>query len=120
MKKVLATLGVVGLMVPSAAMAGSLTNSLGSDAMREVGSSVSRTIAEIDNHVYREADFHFESDNWSHNGSINAENFRVGGRAGGMNYGDATAAGGAAIGAEGFIDAEGSYSEGDVVEPGFS
>jgi hypothetical protein len=117
MKKILATLSVVGLMVPSAAMAGSLRNDFGSEAMREVGSSVSATIAEVDNYVYREADFYFENGNESWNGSINAENFRVGGRHGGMAYGDETAAGGAAVAAEGMINAGGSYGEGDIVEP---
>ena len=116
MKKVLTTLGIVGLMVPSAAMAGSLRNDFSSSAMREVGSSVSRTLAEIETTIGRDTNICFENNNWSSNGSINAENARIGGRAGYGAYGDITAAGGAAAGAEADVAAEASVTDELIVD----
>ena len=103
MKKTLTTLSLISLLTPGATFAGSISTEFGSKAVRSSGTSVGVTKANVNNQVMRTSNFNFENNNWSVNGSINAENFKYGTRVGSGSYEDTTTATSGGVGISGEI-----------------
>lgn len=111
MKKFLALVGTASILLPSAAFAGSLTNTNGVSAMRSTAAGFSNSNIEVYSDIAIDNEVHIESENYSAAVDMTAENARVGYReAGHAHYNEA--AGGGAAGGE--LAAEGEYLEADA------
>jgi hypothetical protein len=71
-------------LLPSAAVAGNITNSVGSDALRVTGASTSLTSVSVDSHIVKANTVHVHGGNWGHSVDASAENLSYGSRT--MNY----------------------------------
>ena len=106
MKKLIGLLGAAGLLIPSAAMAGSIGNIEGSEAIRTTGATYGTQHVTVDSNIYRENDMHVYGKTNGNSTSISAEDYVNGGGAltysehdltgqssGGVNFDDLTAKG---------------------------
>lgn len=84
MKKLIGLLGAAGLLLPSAAVAGNITNSVGSDALRVTGASTSLTRVSVNSNIYKNNTVGIAGANWGHSVDASAENLSYGSRR--MNY----------------------------------
>ena len=84
MKKLIGLLGAAGLLLPSTAIAGGMTNSVGSDAMRVTGASTSLTHVSVSSDIYKSNTVGIAGANWGHSVDASAENLSYGSRH--MNY----------------------------------
>jgi hypothetical protein len=84
MKKLIGLLGAAGLLIPSAAMAGSLTNNYGASAERVTGAGFSDTNVTVRSDIHKNNTMHVLGANWGGSISADAENLSWGSRT--MNY----------------------------------
>ena len=80
MKKLIGFLGAAGLLLPSTAIAGGMTTSVGSDAMRVTGSSTSLSRVSVDTNLTKHATVGIAGANWGHSVDASAENLSYGSR----------------------------------------
>ncbi len=80
MKKLIGLLGAAGLLLPSTAIAGGMTTSVGSDAMRVTGSSTSLTRVAVDTDLTKHGTVGITGANWGHSVDASAENLSYGSR----------------------------------------
>ncbi len=80
MKKLIGLLGAAGLLLPSAAVAGNITNSVGSDALRVTGASTSLTRVHVNSNIYKSNTVGVAGANWGHSVDASAENLSYGSR----------------------------------------
>jgi hypothetical protein len=81
MKKLIGLLGAAGLLIPSAAMAGSLGNSSGTDALRTTSASYSVQKVGVKSNIFRKNDMHVSGDSYGKTHSYSAEDYVTGGGA---------------------------------------
>ena len=81
MKKLIGLLGAAGLLIPSAAMAGSIGNSSGTDALRTTAASYTHQTVTVDSNIYRENDMHVWGKTSGNTSSYSAEDYVDGGGA---------------------------------------
>ncbi len=81
MKKLIGLLGAAGLLIPSAAMAGSIGNIEGSEAIRTTGATYGTQHVTVDSNIYRENDMHVYGKTNGNSTSISAEDYVNGGGA---------------------------------------
>ena len=86
MKKLIGLLGAAGLLLPSAAVAGGITNSVGSDALRVSGASTSFTAVRVNSDIYKSNTVGIAGRNWGHSIDASAENLSYGSRDMDYNY----------------------------------
>ncbi len=79
MKKLIGLLGAAGLLIPSAAMAGSIGNSSGTDALRTTAASYANQTVTVDSNIYRENDMHVWGKTEGKTTSYSAEDYVDGG-----------------------------------------
>ena len=84
MKKLIGLLGAAGLLLPSAALAGGITQSVGSDALRITGASTSFTAVRVSSDIHKNNTVGISGRNWGHSIDASAENLSYGSRD--MNY----------------------------------
>jgi hypothetical protein len=81
MKKLIGLLGAAGLLIPSAAMAGSLGNSSGTDALRTTSASYSVQKVDVKSNIFRRNDMHVSGTTSGNTKSFSAEDYVTGGGA---------------------------------------
>jgi hypothetical protein len=81
MKKLIGLLGAAGLLIPSAAMAGSIGNMSGTDALRNTAASYTTQEVTVDSNIYRENDMHVWGKTSGNTHSYSAEDYVDGGGA---------------------------------------
>jgi hypothetical protein len=113
MKKLIGLLGAAGLLIPSAAVAGNITNTVGSDALRVTGASTSLTFVDVSSDIHRNNTVGIAGANWGHSMDASAENLSYGDRDMDYEYGRRSGQGAGNI--AGDIDAEG---QGTLTETG--
>ncbi|WP_413430371.1 hypothetical protein [Synechococcus sp. Cu2B8-bc1011] len=79
MKKLIGLLGAAGLLIPSAAMAGSIGNSSGTDALRTTAASYANQTVTVDSNIYRKNDMHVWGKTSGKTTSFSAEDYVNGG-----------------------------------------
>ncbi len=80
MKKLIGLLGAAGLLLPSAAVAGNITQSVGADALRVTGASTSLTRVNVSSDIYKNNTVGIAGRNWGHSIDASAENLSYGSR----------------------------------------
>ena len=80
MKKLIGLLGAAGLLIPSAAMAGSIGDQYGSEALRTSGASESVQNVKVDSKITVNNDMFVKGSNKGSDLSISAEDYNNGGR----------------------------------------
>jgi hypothetical protein len=86
MKKLIGLLGAAGLLLPSAAVAGGITQSVGSDALRITGASTSFTAVRVSSDIHKNNTVGIAGRNWGHSIDASAENLSYGSRDMDYNY----------------------------------
>ena len=81
MKKLIGLLGAAGLLIPSAAMAGSIGNVTGTDASRVSAASYTTQNVTVDSNIFRRSDMHVEGTSSGNTSSFSAEDYVTGGGA---------------------------------------
>ncbi|WP_413430370.1 hypothetical protein [Synechococcus sp. Cu2B8-bc1011] len=79
MKKLIGLLGAAGLLIPSAAMAGSIGNSSGTDALRTTAASYANQTVTVDSNIYKKNDMHVWGKTSGKTTSFSAEDYVNGG-----------------------------------------
>ena len=85
MKKLIGLLGAAGLLLPSAAMAGSIGNTVGTDASRVSSASEASATVTVNSNIYRDNDMHVSGTTSGSDLNISAEEYINGGV--GFHYG---------------------------------
>jgi hypothetical protein len=80
MKKLIGLLGAAGLLIPSAAMAGSITNSVNSDAIRLTGAEKVNTTVDVTSNIRRDNNVVIYGQQWGESWDTSAESFNEGDR----------------------------------------
>jgi hypothetical protein len=79
MKKLIGLLGAAGMLIPSAAMAGSIGNNSGTDAIRTTAASYSVQDVKVKSNIFRKNDMHVSGTSRGNTKSYSAENYIDGG-----------------------------------------
>ena len=80
MKKLIGLLGAAGLLIPSAAMAGSITNSVQSDAIRLTGAEKVNTTVDVTSSIRKNNNVVVYGQQWGESWDTSAESFNEGDR----------------------------------------